>query len=267
MRLRRGGRPEPVEPEDPTGGSLDDTVPGDVIIEEAPSAEPVTVLAAVNLLPRAYARRAEVRRAKMFALTAVLLALLIGLLGWMIAWQKESTAQEALDVATAERSRLQVEANRYAEVPRVFAAVADAQAQLELAMGNEVRWSFFLNDLALSMPRGVSLETLALTSPGPGESQQAVAPSAASAATAGARTSGVGMPGLGTLEVSAKALSYNDVANWLDSVAKLPTVADPYVGGITAGKEYTTKIVTYTSSGTITTDALSGRYETKGVTP
>ena len=35
-------------------------------------------------------------------------------------------------------------------------------------MGNEVRWSFFLNDLALTMPRGVSLETLAVTSPEPG---------------------------------------------------------------------------------------------------
>ncbi len=101
------------------------------------------------------------KRAKVFAASAVVVALLLGLLGWLVAWQKQTAAQEALDAATAQRAVLQAEAVKYSDVPRVFAAVADAQAQLELAMGNEVRWSFFLNDLALTMPSGVSLETLA----------------------------------------------------------------------------------------------------------
>ncbi len=79
----------------------------------------------------------------------------------------------------------------------VFAAVAAAQAQLQLAMGNEVRWSFFLNDLALTMPSGVSLDTLALTSPPPGAPTQATAPSSAGASSAGGYTSGAGVPGLG----------------------------------------------------------------------
>ena len=37
------------------------------------------------------------------------------------------------------------------------------------------------------------------------------------------------------MNVSAKAFTYNHVANWLDSLAKLPTIADPYVGSISAG--------------------------------
>ena len=134
----------------------------------SPTSDTVTVLAAVNLLPKTYAQRAAVKRAKIFAGIAVVIALLLALLGWLIATQKESAAQESLDAATAERTLLQAEAARYSEVPKVFAAVADAQAQLQLAMGNEVRWSFFLNDLALTMPSGVSLDTLALTSPAPG---------------------------------------------------------------------------------------------------
>ena len=97
-----------------------------------------------------------------------MIALLLALLGWLIATQKESAAQESLDAATAERTLLTAEAAQYSEVPKVFSAVADAQAQLRLAMGNEVRWSFFLNDLALTMPSGVSLDTLAVTSPAPG---------------------------------------------------------------------------------------------------
>jgi Tfp pilus assembly protein PilN len=162
---------------------------------------------------------------------------------------------------------LQAEALKYSDVPRVFAAVADAQGQLELAMGNEVRWSFFLNDLALTMPSGVSLDTLALTSPAPGAPTMATAPSSVGASTAAAPTSGAGMPGLGTMTVSAKAFNYNTVANWLDSLAKLPTIADPYVGSISAGTEEGTKIVTFNSTGNVTQEALSQRYTAKEVAP
>jgi Tfp pilus assembly protein PilN len=232
--------------------------PGDLLVEELPNA-PVAVLAAVNLLPASYARRAAVRRAKVFAAITVVIALLVVALAWLVAHQKEVTAQENLDAATAERALLTAEAAKYADVPRVFSSVADAKQQLALAMGNEVRWSFFLNDLALTMPSGVSLDTLQLTSPAPGAAPQAVAPAAASA-PAGSGASGAGVPGLGTMSVSAKALAYNSVANWLDSLAKLPTLTDPYVGSINAATEEGAKIVSYTSTATITPEALSERY-------
>ena len=66
---------------------------------------------------------------------AVVIALLLALLGWLIATQKQSAAQEPLDAATAERTLLQAEAARYSEVPKVFAAVADAQGQLAAGHG------------------------------------------------------------------------------------------------------------------------------------
>ncbi len=86
-------------------------------------------------------------------------------------------------------------------------------------MGNEVRWSFFLNDLALTMPAGVSLDSLDATVIGPGQATE---------------TTGDGQVGskVGNLSVSAKALTFNSVANWLDSLAKMDTVADPYVSGL-----------------------------------
>lgn len=267
MRFSRSRGPEP-EPNEPT---LEvDVIEGEggtaVLVEEMPS-EQVVVLAAVNLLPQTYARRAAVKRAKVFAVVCVLLALLVAALGWLVAHQKEVAAQAALDAATAERTVLQAEANKYADVPRVFATVAAAEQQLELAMGNEVRWSFFLNDLALTMPSGVALDSLQVTSPPPGATTQATAPSSAAAAGTGTGSSGAGVPGLGTMSVSAKALTYNTVANWLDSLAKLPTLADPYVGSIAAGTEEGTEIVTYTSTATVTSEALSGRYLDPEVAP
>ena len=269
MRLSRGrgGNPEANDPVEVGDVESHEFPPGDLLVEEVPTSDTVTVLAAVNLLPKTYARRAAVKRAKVFAAIAVVIALLLALLGWLIATQKQSAAQESLDAATAERTLLTAEVAQYSEVPKVFSAVADARAQLRMAMGNEVRWSFFLNDLALTMPSGVSLDTLTVTSPAPGAPTQATAPSSVGASTATAPTSGAGVPGLGTMNVSAKAFTYNTVANWLDSLAKLPTIADPYVGSISAGTEEGTKIVTYSSTGNITVEALSKRYMDEEVAP
>ena len=41
---------------------------------------------------------------------------------------------------------------KYADVPKVYAAVDAAEAQLKLAMGHEIRYSFVLNDLSLTIP-------------------------------------------------------------------------------------------------------------------
>lgn len=269
MRLSRGrgGNPEANEPLGVGDVESVDLPPGDVLVDEMPTSDTVTVLAAVNLLPATYARRAAVRRAKVFAVCAVVIALLLALLGWLVAMQKQASAQESLDAAMAERTLLQVEAGRYADVPKVFAAVSEAQGQLQLAMGNEVRWSYFLNDLALTMPTGVSLDTLAVTSPAPGATILAAAPSSVAASDPTAPTSGAGIPGIGTMNVSAKALTYNSVANWLDSLAKLPTIADPYVASIAAADEEGTKVVTFTSDGTLTSEALSKRYQAQEVSP
>ena len=240
---------------------------GGLLIDEAPTSQPVVVVAAVNLLPDTYAKRAAVKRAKAFAAGAIVVALLVALFAWLIAGQRQALAQESLDAATAQRAQLQAEAARYSDVPKVFASVAAAEQQLELAMGNEVRWSFFLNDLALTMPAGVSLDSLQVSSPAPGAGQAAAAPSSANASAMANGASGAGVPSLGAMNVSAKAFTYNTVANWLDSLAKLPTLADPYVGSIAAGSEEGTDIVTYSSTASITSEALSQRYAEQEVAP
>lgn len=217
------------------------------VLDEAPTPSALVALARVNLMPNSYARRAAVRRAKIAAVAALVGALLVASLLFLVSWQKATSAQERLDQATFERTLLQSEASRYSGVPRVFEAVNGAQGQLVVAMGNEVRWSFFLNDLALTMPAGVSLDSLDATVIGPGQPTE---------------TTSDGQVGskVGNLSVSAKALTFNRVANWLDSLAKMDTVADPYVSGLAAGDEEGTKIVTFSSTADITTETLSGRY-------
>lgn len=222
---------------------LDEPAPA---FDEDPSPAALVALARVNLMPPAYAQRAAVRRAKIGAVITILTAALVVVLLFLVSWQQATSAQEELDQATFERTLAQAEMSRYAEVPRVFIAVQDAEQQLQLAMGNEVRWSFFLNDLALTMPAGVSLDTLNLTVIGPGQQPSMAADGSAEV--------------LGTLTVNGKALAYNKVANWLDSLAKMDTVADPYVADLATTKEEDTEVVGFNSTGEITTDMLSGRY-------
>ena len=205
------------------------------------------MVARVNLIPAIYARRAAVRTAKLAAVAAVMGALLVVALLWLVSWQKAASAQEDLDAATFERTMLQTESARYSEVPKVFDRVALAEDQLQFAMGNEVRWSFFLNDLALAMPAGVGLETLDVSVIGP--AQPPTSPTVGGPATK-----------LGTLNVSAKALAYNNVANWLDSLAKLDTLSNPAVASLASAKDEQTTVVNFSSTADITTEALSGRY-------
>ena len=60
------------------------------------------------------------------------------------------------DLATAQargQRRSRPRSPSYAEVPQVLAEVDAAQANLVTAMTPEIRWSFYLNDLSLTIPQ------------------------------------------------------------------------------------------------------------------
>ena len=151
---------------------------------------------------------------------------------------------------------------QYAEVPRVMAEVASAEQQLSTAMAGEVRWSYVFNDLALTIPKNVSLISLAGTvSPtAPG----AVPAAAGAPATPGA-TSVLGKPGIGTVTFNGEAKSYNAVAAWRNSLAKQKNYLDPYVStAATSETEATAQhpsAVTFTNTVTVSDKALSHRYD------
>ncbi|MCU0301617.1 MAG: PilN domain-containing protein [Candidatus Nanopelagicales bacterium] len=227
--------------------------PGAALAPDAGNAVEVTqafVVPQVNLMPPRFAMAMKRRAARLTALACVIVAALVLVLGWLITNQQRSAAQEELAIASAEVAALHASAQQYADVPKVFADVADAQLQLRTAMGNEVRWSFFLNDLALTMPSGVSLDALEATSMLPGET-----PGAADGTDSGQ---------IGALTVSAKALTFNHVANWIDSLAKLPTLADPEAVSLNAVDELGRTLVGFDSGALVTDAARSGRYTQEG---
>jgi Tfp pilus assembly protein PilN len=255
---------------------------GSAVVESEPQAAPVvdapsipTSAAAfprVNLMPDEIAEEARIRRAKLVLAGAAVVS--VGAVGalFMMAGAEVSSAQESLDQAAARGTVLAAEVAQYSDVPAARADLASAQAQQYLAMGGEVRWSFLLNNLSLTLPRGTSLtEFKGLINglaPTPG------AAGAATGTTAGGQASILGKPAIGEIQYAGEARGYTDVAALLDVLAKQKTLVDPYPGTVQSAEAVTTGVsagttasigkgYTFTATSSVSDKSLSHRYDIK----
>lgn len=203
----------------------------------------------VNLLPPEIAEETRFRSVRALLALSVVGALAIVGGAYVFASGQVSDAEETLAAAQATNATLKAEEAKYAEVPRVYAAVALAQKQLYVAMGQEVRYSYVLNDLALTIPDDVWLTSLTVEQNVDGTEPVEGA---------------WGSPAIGTVSYKGTAVSYNDVAAWLDVLGKNSDLTDPYLSSAKAGEPIgDTDVLEFESSAALTTDALSNRYAPK----
>ena len=209
----------------------------------------------VNLIPPQVAREARTQRAKKIFGAAIVASLVaVGGLFFMANGQV-SSAQNDYDQARAQSAVLAAEATKYADVPRVKAALAAAQAQQGAAMGGEVQWSVVLNNLALAMPSNVSLSSFKASVNGTS--------GPAAAGTTGTVTSVLGNAGIGTASFEGEAANQPAVAMFLDTVIKSPGLIDPFATQISQNATGTAG-VHFTATATLSKDALSHRFDGKG---
>lgn len=204
----------------------------------------------VDLLPEEIAQERKFRATRALLSLVVIGSVLVTGGLYFVATSQVNQATDDLASATTQQAALKAEAAKYAEVPKVYAQVAVAEQQLTQAMGQEVRYSYVLNDLSLMMSRvsGVWLQTLNVT--------QASDPTQAKTALGG--------PALGTITFGGTATQYNDVAAFLDGLAKTPYYTAPYFNNSTAGQTIgDTPVVTFSSQVSLTAKALSNRYTPK----
>ena len=210
----------------------------------APVGTGLVALPKVNLLPPEIAERARFRKVQaglgggLLAAVGVVALLYVGAVGSV------NDAQAELDTATAQGAALRAETAKYADVKAVYARAAAAQAMLTQAMGEEVRYSQFLNDLSLTVPDNVWLKDVTFA--------QAPVPAAVGATE----------PGIGTVSFTGVGFSHDDVAVWLESLAKQKGYANPYFTNSTKAFVGSRATVNFTSTVTLTPAALSGRYTT-----
>lgn len=209
----------------------------------------VATPARVNLLPPEVLEVRRFRRVQYGLGGMVLAAVGIVVLLFVLALGGVSSAQKQVDATRTEQSQLQGQLTKLNGVRLAYSQVAAGQAQLQSALGGEVQMSHFLNDLSLTIPTNVWLTGLTYNLTGP-------SPQAGAAATGPTVT-----PGIGTLTATGSAFAHDDVAAWLVSLGRQKGYADPYFSDSTMSLSGARRIVTFTSTATITADALSHRYD------
>ena len=219
-----------------------------------------STLARINLLPPEIEEDRRFRRVQL-GLGAGVAASVLAVAGlFVVANNQVGEAQGQLADAKRETGKLESQATAYAQVPLVYSRVEAARAQLELAMGKEIRWSFYLNDLSLKIPNRVWLTNMTFASV---EAAPAVGAPAPVPAGPGAAPANYVTPGVGAVTFEGDAMRHNDVAAWLDSLAKQKGYDQVYFTEATNEEIGDTVVVKFKSQVTITEDALSKRYTQK----
>jgi len=245
---------------------VDENAPEETPAVAAPSVpQSSAAFPRVNLMPDEIAEEARIRRAKLALVGAAAVSVAVVGSLYMLAGAEVNSAQESLDQATARGAVLATEVAQYADVPKARADLASAQAQQYLAMGGEVRWSFLLNNLSLTMPRGTSLTEFKGTIDG-------VPPAAAKAGPNDATSVSIlGKPAIGEITYAGEARGYTDVAALLDVLAKQKTLVDPYPGAVQVAEAAATgsgttgggQGYTFNATASVSDKALSHRYDIK----
>lgn len=204
-------------------------------------------LPAVNLMPPEIGEQRRLRRLQ-FAMGGAVVAAFVVVGGlYSVAHGGVTSARTQLQEAQAQHTQLQRQLASLQNVQDVYMQVNQREAMLTAAMGREIRWSRYLNDLSLRIPDNVWLT-------------QVTATEADASATSAAPAAPGLTPGIGQMQFTGVAFQHDDVAAWLDALAKEKGFANPYFSNSAEGTIGTKKVVNFSSTTTLTDAALSGRY-------
>lgn len=221
---------------------------------ESRVAELTPTLPRVNLMPPEIAEAARFRRFQ-FAMGATVVAAVVAVGGlYAQAHSGVSSANDTLAAAQAEHASLQARETSLQGVQSVYNEVAARQAMLQRAMGDEVRWSYYLADLSMKIPQNVWLTSVEATQ------QTAAAATPAVAAPGSPTVSQLTPSGIGSVTFGGVAFTHDDVATWLESLARERGYINPYF--TSASEEFIgpRKVVKFSSSVVLDERAKSGRY-------
>jgi Tfp pilus assembly protein PilN len=210
----------------------------------------------VNLLPIEIVEGRRFRRNQVFLGIAVVATIAVAAAGMLLAQRSVTSANDQLTASQAKVLVLQTEQARFAAVPKVIALVDAATAARTQALGTDVLWYRYLNDLNGALPAGVRLTAITLTMNAVTATSTGTA---ATSAPAAASTNPLSQPGAGTITLAGTADHYADVSSWLEALDKITGFSSSSLTSATKGD---TGII-FSSGAVITSDALSGRYDKK----
>ena len=217
----------------------------------------VAALARVNLLPPEIAEDRRFTRLRL-VLAGAIVVTLAGSGGLYVLAERSSRDAAAQLRAEQDRSSgITRESAQYAAVPQMEAQTQAVEKSLQTAMGQEVRWSYFLNDLTSVIPADAWLTGLTMTQP-----LTTTAPAQAAALDPTAPVAGFSTPGIASLTYDGVGRTYPAVAAWLAAQEAITTSDSPYLSETTTTKIGGVDVVKFTTTATINEGAYSQRYDT-----
>jgi Tfp pilus assembly protein PilN len=203
----------------------------------------------VNLLPAEIVQARRLTSLKRLLAGGVAAVALLCTGGTVWAAAGAAAAQDDLDAVQARAGILRAEQARYAAVPKMLNLIQSAGTARERAMSQDVLWYGFLSDLAVTTPKGVTLNGLQVSLDKP---------------TVG--TDPLVHPGIGTVTFTGAAKRFPDVAAWLDAVGRMHGLDGSTLQSATRaepGGGTTSDGINFTSTVTVTSQALTHRYDRK----
>lgn len=217
----------------------------------------------VNLMPPEIAEAARLRRIQLGMGCAVLASVVV--VGGLYLHERSgvSNAKNELQAAQAQQTSLNEKLASLNSVAQTFAAVHAKQNLLDEAMGQEIRWSYVLNDLSFRIPSDVWLTSISATENTAGAtSTTTTAPTTTSSTptTLGGATTANGP--IGSVSFAVTGFQHDDIATWLDALAKVRGFDGPTFSSSTETAIGTRTVVNAATAVNLTSAALSHRYST-----
>lgn len=199
----------------------------------------------VNLLPAEVgAERSQTKVRVIVILANVVLIALLALL-YVMKVGEVGAANADLKAQQAKNEGVRTQINDPA-LQVVVQKDADRAARVQMvstALGGEMSFPRFLNEVSLMIPKDVWLMSLNIDS---GASSSTTAAAGSSPAAPAPAATGGG----GTFQVEAKGkCGHNNAADWLDRMHALPSVADVWVSTSSKEPGSTCEVITFTSNG------------------
>ena len=207
----------------------------------------VAVMPQVNLLPPEIRAARGLRVVKRWLLLVLALVVAVSAMGFAGSLLVKSAAEDDLAQAQTETSRLQLEQQKYAEVPQVLNEVQAVTSARQLGMSTEVQWKSYLGAISAVLPHGVSIDSLAFTGATP------MTPAAPAANPLGA-------PSVGQVKFTARSQTVPDTAALIDALNSVPGFVDAFVSSTTVTSNTALTYYTVDASVQVTTAAYDHRF-------
>jgi hypothetical protein len=198
----------------------------------------------VDLLPLRIVEARRFRRTQAMLSVALAGTLLAAVAGTLSAAQGVSSANDELSSAQTTVGNLQAQQATYAEVPKVLAQVDAATTARTTALGKDILWYRFLNDLDGVRPSGVDLPNITVALAG---------------STAVTSADPLAPAGIGSFSASGTSSRYAQVSALMDGIEKVNGLRSSSLTSATRDDDQ----IRLTVAAVLSSDALSARYEKK----